>query len=93
MFWGFFFFFFFSAIAKLFKQISLLTLFLCCDFWNVYLDSEINLAFLRFGLHNKINTFFLVSDFPGGAVVRIHLPVQELQEAQVRSLAREDPLE
>ena len=31
--------------------------------------------------------------FPGGAVQRIHLPMQETQETQVRSLGREDPLE
>ena len=31
--------------------------------------------------------------FPGGAVVRIHLPMQETQETQVQSLGGEDPLE
>ena len=31
--------------------------------------------------------------FPGGAVVKNHLPVQDTQEAQFRSLGREDSLE
>ena len=31
--------------------------------------------------------------FPGGAVVKIHLPMQEMQEMPIRSLGREDPLE
>ena len=30
--------------------------------------------------------------FPGGTVVRICLPVQEMQETQVQSLGQEDPL-
>ena len=29
---------------------------------------------------------------PGGTVVKIHLPVQEIQELEVRSLGQEDPL-
>ena len=32
-------------------------------------------------------------DFPGGAVVRILLPVQETQETRAQSLGWEDPLE
>ena len=31
--------------------------------------------------------------FPGGAAVRICLPMQEMQETQVQSLGWEDPLE
>ena len=31
--------------------------------------------------------------FPGGSVVKIHMPIQETQEMQVRSLGREDALE
>ena len=31
--------------------------------------------------------------FPGGAVKRIHLPMQEMQVTWVRSLGPEDPLE
>ena len=31
--------------------------------------------------------------FPGGKWWRIHLPMQEMQESQVRSLGQEDPLE
>ena len=32
-------------------------------------------------------------DFPGGSLVKKHLPTQETQESQIRSLGREDPLE
>ena len=31
--------------------------------------------------------------FPGGAVVKIHLPVQEMQQTRVQSLGQADPLE
>ena len=31
--------------------------------------------------------------FPGGSVVKNHLPMQETQETWVRSLGQEDPLE
>ena len=31
--------------------------------------------------------------FPGGAVVKIHLPMQEMQETLVQFLGQEDPLE
>ena len=31
--------------------------------------------------------------FPGGAVLRIHLPMQETQETWVQSLGQEDPVE
>ena len=31
--------------------------------------------------------------FPGGSVVKNHLPVEETQETQVRFLGQEDPLE
>ena len=35
----------------------------------------------------------MITGFPGGTVVRNHLPVQEAQETQVRPLGWEDPLE
>ena len=38
-----------------------------------------------------INTLFV--GFPGGSVVKIHLPMQETQETRVGSLGQEDPLE
>ena len=31
--------------------------------------------------------------FPGGTVVKIHLPVQEMQQTRVQSLGQADPLE
>ena len=36
--------------------------------------------------------YFLIG-FPGGTVVKIHLPMQETQETRVGSLGQEDPLE
>ena len=37
--------------------------------------------------------YVYVWGFPGGSVVKIHMPIQETQEMQVRSLGREDALE
>ena len=41
--------------------------------------------------HTHIYTYIHMG-FPGGTVVRICLPVQEMQETQVQSLGQEDPL-
>ena len=56
---GWFFFFFLVLLQScLSKSDSLLTLFPCCDFWKVYLDSEINFTFLSFGLDIQDQCFF-----------------------------------
>ena len=57
--------------------------------------SQRQLGNFHFQFHTHTHTHiytYIHMGFPGGTVVRICLPMQEMQETQVQSLGQEDPL-